>query len=62
MQDDRPGVAPDYRLACAVSIGAVIAMALMVIWVVAGFAFALASAWGLDRLMVAGSRMQARRA
>ena len=56
MRDDRPGVAPDYTRACIVSIGAVIAMALMVIWVAAGFLAALGSAWGLDRLMVAGRR------
>lgn len=61
MRDDRPGVAPDYRLACVASIGAVMAMALMVIWVVLGFLAALASAWGLDRAMILGRRAQARR-
>lgn len=63
MRDDRPGTAPDYTGACIVSIGAVIAMALVAIWVAAGFLAALASAWGLDRAMVAGRRRaDARRA
>lgn len=62
MRDDHPGRAPDYRAACVVSIGALIAMALMVIWVAGGFLAALASAWGLDRLMVAGRRLRSARA
>ncbi len=58
MQDDRPGVAPDYRAACVVSIGAVIAIALMALWVVAGFLAALLGAWCLDRVMIIGRRVR----
>ncbi len=59
MQDDRPGVAPDYRAACVVSIGAVIAIALMTLWVAAGLPAALVAAWALDRAMVLGQRARA---
>lgn len=63
MRDDRPGMAPDYTEACVVSIGAVIAMALVVVWAAAGLLAALGAAWGLDRLMIAGRRRaDARRA